>query len=49
MKNPDKTQFNKKQIYGWTLTEFKQWWKLHGFDGDAKEWFYKITGKKKAE
>ena len=50
MKNPNKTEFNKNQISSWTLAKFKDWWKLHRFDGDAKEWYYKITGKaKKAE
>lgn len=45
MKDPKKTDFNKKVISEWTESDFVKWWKLHKFDGDAKEWFKKITGK----
>ena len=47
MKNPEKTQFAKEVISEWTLAKFKKWWKLIGFEGDAEEWYYTITGKKK--
>ena len=47
MGNPKTTSFNVVQISGWTLSDFKKWWKLHSYDGDAEEWYYTITGKKK--
>ena len=49
MKNPENTNFNKKLISGMTVAEFCKKWKDAEFSGDAKEWYTKITGKKKAE
>ena len=47
MRNPKMTSFNKDQISGWSLSKFEKWWKLHDYDGNAKEWYYTITGKVK--
>ena len=51
MKNPKKTDFNIKVISRWSESDFVKWWKLHNFDGDAKEWYGKLVpkAKKKAE
>lgn len=46
MKNPENTGFNKLFWQSLTWKEFKDRFEK-SFSGDAEDWYYKITGKRK--
>ena len=39
--NPEKTDFNAKELAGWSEAKFKAWFEAL-YEGNAKEWHAKI-------